>query len=111
ALPVEAFVFSSRRRHTSFSRDWSSDVCSSDLATIITKAEYVGNVMTLCIEKRGMITNQTYLSTDRVELRFDMPLAEIVFDFYDRDRKSVVYGKSVGRGGGRGLRTRTKTRC
>lgn len=53
-------------------------------ATIITKAEYVGNVMTLCIEKRGMITNQTYLSTDRVELSFDMPLAEIVFDFYDR---------------------------
>lgn len=53
-------------------------------ATIITKAEYVGNVMTLCIEKRGMITNQTYLTQDRVELNFDMPLAEIVFDFYDR---------------------------
>jgi len=53
-------------------------------ATIITKADFVGNVMSLCIEKRGMITNQTYLTTDRVELTFDMPLAEIVFDFYDR---------------------------
>ncbi|GAA3566720.1 translation elongation factor 4 [Snuella lapsa] len=53
-------------------------------ATIITKADFVGNVMSLCIEKRGMITNQTYLTTDRVELNFDMPLAEIVFDFYDR---------------------------
>lgn len=53
-------------------------------ATIITKSEFVGNVMTLCIEKRGTITNQTYLTTDRVELSFDMPLAEIVFDFYDR---------------------------
>ncbi len=53
-------------------------------ATIITKAEYVGNVMSLCIEKRGEITNQTYLTTERVELTFDMPLAEIVFDFYDR---------------------------
>ncbi len=53
-------------------------------ATIITKADFVGNVMSLCIEKRGMITNQTYLTTERVELNFDMPLAEIVFDFYDR---------------------------
>jgi GTP-binding protein LepA len=53
-------------------------------ATIITKAEFVGNVMSLCIEKRGVITNQTYLTTERVELNFDMPLAEIVFDFYDR---------------------------
>jgi GTP-binding protein LepA len=53
-------------------------------ATIITKADYVGNVMSLCIEKRGLITNQTYLTTERVELNFDMPLAEIVFDFYDR---------------------------
>ncbi|WP_158974939.1 translation elongation factor 4 [Cellulophaga sp. L1A9] len=53
-------------------------------ATIITKADYVGNVMSLCIEKRGQITNQTYLTTERVELTFDMPLAEIVFDFYDR---------------------------
>jgi len=53
-------------------------------ATIITKADFVGNVMSLCIEKRGVITNQTYLTTERVELTFDMPLAEIVFDFYDR---------------------------
>lgn len=53
-------------------------------ATIITKADYVGNVMSLCIDKRGIITNQTYLTTERVELSFDMPLAEIVFDFYDR---------------------------
>lgn len=53
-------------------------------ASIITKADFVGPVMSLCIEKRGEITNQTYLTTDRVELSFDMPLAEIVFDFYDR---------------------------
>jgi len=53
-------------------------------ASIITKAEFVGNVMSLCIEKRGQITNQTYLTPQRVELSFDMPLAEIVFDFYDR---------------------------
>lgn len=53
-------------------------------ATIITKADFVGNVMSLCIDKRGMITNQTYLTPERVELNFDMPLAEIVFDFYDR---------------------------
>ena len=53
-------------------------------ASIITKSDYVGNVMSLCIEKRGQITNQTYLTTERVELNFDMPLAEIVFDFYDR---------------------------
>ncbi len=53
-------------------------------ATVITKSDFVGNVMSLCIEKRGQITNQTYLTTERVELNFDMPLAEIVFDFYDR---------------------------
>ncbi|GGE13651.1 translation elongation factor 4 [Psychroflexus salis] len=53
-------------------------------ASIITKADFVGPVMGLCIEKRGEITNQTYLTTERVELSFDMPLAEIVFDFYDR---------------------------
>lgn len=52
-------------------------------ATIITKSDFVGNVMSLCIEKRGIITNQTYLTPERVELNFDMPLAEIVFDFYD----------------------------
>ena len=60
-------------------------------ASIITKADYVGNVMSLCIEKRGHITNQTYLTPERVELSFDMPLAEIVFDFYDR-LKSVSRG-------------------
>ena len=53
-------------------------------ASIITKADFVGNVMSLCIEKRGQVTNQTYLTPERVELTFDMPLAEIVFDFYDR---------------------------
>ena len=53
-------------------------------ASIITKSDFVGQVMGLCIEKRGEITNQTYLTTQRVELTFDMPLAEIVFDFYDR---------------------------
>jgi GTP-binding protein LepA len=60
-------------------------------ASIITKADYVGNVMSLCIEKRGQIRNQTYLTPERVELSFDMPLAEIVFDFYDR-LKSVSRG-------------------
>ena len=53
-------------------------------ASIITKSDFVGNVMSLCIEKRGEITNKTYLTPERVELNFDMPLAEIVFDFYDR---------------------------
>jgi len=53
-------------------------------STIITKSDFVGNVMSLCIEKRGIITNQTYLTPERVELTFEMPLAEIVFDFYDR---------------------------
>ncbi len=53
-------------------------------ASVITKSDYVGNIMSLCIEKRGEITSQTYLTTERVELTFDMPLAEIVFDFYDR---------------------------
>ncbi len=53
-------------------------------AQIITKTEFIGAIMTLCIEKRGMLTNQHYLTTDRIELTFEMPLAEIVFDFYDR---------------------------
>ena len=53
-------------------------------ATIITKAEFVGPVMSLCIQKRGMITNQSYLTSDRVELIFEMPMGEIVFDFYDK---------------------------
>jgi len=60
-------------------------------ATIITKSEFVGNVLTLCIEKRGEIINQRYLTTERVELNFKLPLAEIVFDFYDR-LKSVSKG-------------------
>ena len=53
-------------------------------AQIITKSDYVGPVITLCLDKRGVIKNQVYLTTNRVELSFDMPLAEIVFDFYDR---------------------------
>ena len=53
-------------------------------ATIITKSDFVGNVMSLCIEKRGIVAGQTYLTQERVELTFEMPLAEIVFDFYDR---------------------------
>jgi GTP-binding protein LepA len=53
-------------------------------ASIITKSDFVGNIMTLALEKRGEIKNQVYLTPERVELTFDMPLAEIVFDFYDR---------------------------
>src|SRR5699024_3530373 len=53
-------------------------------ASIITKADYIGPIMELCIAKRGEIVNQTYLTTQRVELTFNLPLAEIVFDFYDR---------------------------
>ena len=60
-------------------------------ATIITKSEFVGSVMTLCIEKRGEIVNQSYLTADRVELVFNMPLSEVVFDFYDR-LKSISKG-------------------
>tara|TARA_X000000950_G_scaffold63812_1_gene78183 strand:- start:1059 stop:2855 length:1797 start_codon:yes stop_codon:yes gene_type:complete len=60
-------------------------------ASIITKSDFVGPVMSLCIEKRGEIKNQTYLTTERVELTFDMPLSEIVFDFYDR-LKSISKG-------------------
>ncbi|MDB5029821.1 translation elongation factor 4 [Mucilaginibacter sp.] len=53
-------------------------------ATIITKSEFVGSVMSLCIQKRGFIKNQSYLTSDRVELVFEMPMGEIVFDFYDK---------------------------
>jgi len=53
-------------------------------ATIITKSDWVGPVMSLCLDKRGQLKNQVYLTSERVELNFDMPLAEIVFDFYDR---------------------------
>ena len=53
-------------------------------ANIITKSDYVGAIMSLCIQKRGTIVNQSYLTSDRVELIFEMPMGEIVFDFYDR---------------------------
>lgn len=53
-------------------------------AQIITKPEYIGNIMTLCLGKRGFLINQSYLTTTRVELIFEMPLTEIVFDFYDK---------------------------
>ncbi len=60
-------------------------------AQVITKSEYIGQVMSLCIEKRGVLHNQVYLTADRVELSFNMPLGEIVFDFYDK-LKSVSRG-------------------
>jgi GTP-binding protein LepA len=60
-------------------------------AQIITKSDYVGAIMGLAIEKRGVLTNQVYLTSERVEMSFDMPLAEIVFDFYDR-LKSISRG-------------------
>lgn len=61
------------------------------IAQIITKPEYIGSIMTLAMDKRGMLTKQTYLTEERVELTFDLPLAEIVFDFYDR-LKSISRG-------------------
>jgi GTP-binding protein LepA len=60
-------------------------------AQIISKPEYIGTIMSLCMEKRGTLTKQTYLTTERVELSFELPLAEIVFDFYDR-LKSISRG-------------------
>ncbi len=60
-------------------------------ANIITKAEFVGPIMSLCIQKRGIIVNQSYLTSDRVELVFEMPMGEIVFDFYDR-LKTITKG-------------------
>ncbi len=53
-------------------------------AQIITKPDYIGNIMTLCLGKRGILLNQSYLTTTRVELMFELPLTEIVFDFYDK---------------------------
>ncbi|MEL6673460.1 MAG: translation elongation factor 4 [Bacteroidota bacterium] len=53
-------------------------------AQIITKADFIGRIMELCIDKRGRFINQVYLTTDRVELSFELPLAEVVFDFFDR---------------------------
>ncbi|MDR0509964.1 MAG: translation elongation factor 4 [Rikenellaceae bacterium] len=61
------------------------------LAQIITRSEYLGNVMKLCIDKRGMLKNQTFITQDRVEVNFEMPLSEIVFDFYDK-LKSISRG-------------------
>ncbi|MCC7317784.1 MAG: elongation factor 4 [Bacteroidales bacterium] len=61
------------------------------IAQIISKSEYLGNIMTLCIEKRGVMKNQIYLTSDRVEVTFEMPLSEIVFDFYDK-LKSISRG-------------------
>ncbi len=60
-------------------------------ASIISKSSYVGSVMKLCIDKRGILKNQVYLTSDRVEVTFEMPLGEIVFDFYDR-LKSISKG-------------------
>ena len=60
-------------------------------AQIITKSEYIGAIIGLCMDKRGVIKNQNYLTTDRVELHFEMPLAEIVFDFFDK-LKSISRG-------------------
>lgn len=60
-------------------------------ASIITKPDYIGGIMELCMEKRGFMTKQSYISPSRVELTFEMPLAEIVFDFYDR-LKSISRG-------------------
>jgi GTP-binding protein LepA len=60
-------------------------------ANIITASDYIGSIMTLCLEKRGILIKQDYLTTDRVELVFDLPLGEIVFDFYDK-LKSISRG-------------------
>ena len=60
-------------------------------AQIITKADYIGPVIKLCMDKRGILKNQTYLTTDRIEITFDLPLGEVVFDFYDK-LKSVSKG-------------------
>ncbi|MET3127449.1 GTP-binding protein LepA [Arcicella rosea] len=53
-------------------------------AQIITKSDYVGGIMKLCLDKRGVLSNQIYLTSDRVELQFDLPLSEVVFDFFDK---------------------------
>ncbi len=60
-------------------------------AEIITKADYIGPIIKLCMDKRGILKNQTYLTTDRIELTFDLPLGEVVFDFYDK-LKSISKG-------------------
>ncbi|MBK6524583.1 MAG: elongation factor 4 [Crocinitomicaceae bacterium] len=68
-------------------------------AQIITKSDYVGQIMTLCIEKRGELKNQVYLTQSRVEITFEMPLGEIVFDFYDKlkDVTAKCYGGDISR--------------
>ena len=60
-------------------------------AQIITKADYIGPVIKLCMDKRGILKNQNYLTTDRIEISFDLPLGEVVFDFYDK-LKSISKG-------------------
>jgi GTP-binding protein LepA len=60
-------------------------------ASVITPTDYLGNIMTLCMEKRGIQTNMTYLDEKRVEMIYDMPLSEVLFDFYDR-LKSISRG-------------------
>jgi GTP-binding protein LepA len=60
-------------------------------AQVISKSEFIGSIMKLCIDKRGTLKNQVYLTSDRVEVTFDLPLAEIVFDFYDK-LKSISKG-------------------
>ncbi len=60
-------------------------------AQIITKADYIGSIMKLCIDKRGILKNQVYLTTDRIEITFELPLGEVVFDFYDK-LKSISKG-------------------
>jgi GTP-binding protein LepA len=59
-------------------------------AQIISKPDYIGNIMTLCLGKRGILMNQSYLTPTRVELLFEMPLTEIVFDFYDKLKSQTV---------------------
>jgi GTP-binding protein LepA len=61
------------------------------IAQVISKSEYIGQIMKLCIDKRGTLKNQVYLTSDRVEVTFEMPLSEIVFDFYDK-LKSISKG-------------------
>ena len=81
------------------------------LAQIITKSDFLGNVLKLCIDKRGIMKNQTFITQDRVEVNFEMPLSEIVFDFYDklkmciRDRHRPVCRDP------RRARSGTKNRC
>jgi GTP-binding protein LepA len=78
---------------TEFPEPGRIDFCEEPFikASIITKPEYIGAIMKLCMDKRGLIINQNYLTTTRIEMIFEMPLAEIVFDFYDK-LKSISRG-------------------